>query len=140
MAVDRITVKTLISSDKQKVWDYYTEPKHIIEWNFADPSWHCPSATNDLRIGGNYLARMEAKDGSVGFDFAATYLKVEHLNRLVYEFGGREAEIKFEAHEDGVTVSISFNPETEHPIDMQRAGWQAILDNFKNYTENHLGN
>ena len=109
-------------------------------WNFADPSWHCPSATNDLTVGGRYVARMEAKVGSFGFDFDAVYTDVAHEERITYTFGGRYATISFveDVEDSGTTeVTISFDPETEHPIELQREGWQAILNTFKHYTETH---
>ena len=87
----KITVSALIHADVEKVWDYYTNPKHIVNWNFADPSWHCPNATNDMKIGGTYKARMEAKDGSFGFDFEAIYTEIEEGKSFTYEFGGRKA-------------------------------------------------
>lgn len=133
--MDKIQVQTNISADKQKVWDYYTNPEHITQWNFADPSWHCPSATNDLKIGGNYIARMEAKDGSFGFDFSAIYTDIKLGESLSYEFGGRMATIEFKNTNGSTEVTITFDPETENPIELQRNGWQAILDNFKKYTE-----
>jgi uncharacterized protein YndB with AHSA1/START domain len=137
MAPEKITIRAMVSAPQQKVWDYYTQPAHIIQWNFADPSWHCPTATNDLRVGGRYLARMEAKDGSYGFDFEATYTEIQPREKIAYEFGGRFATIEFQEKSGLTEVTISFDPETENPIEMQREGWQAILDNFKNYTESH---
>lgn len=139
MSQNRITISATVSADTKKVWDYYTSPEHITKWNFADPSWHCPSATNDLAVGGRYVARMEAKDGSYGFDFDAVYTDVVHEERITYTFGGRYATISFVEDEDNGTteVTISFDPETEHPIELQRDGWQAILNNFKQYTESH---
>lgn len=135
MSLEKITISAKVSADKKKVWVYYTSPEHITKWNFADPSWHCPSAKNDLTVGGRYVARMEAKDGSFGFDFDAVYTDVAIEESITYEFGGRYATISF-AEEDGtVKVTITFDPETQNPIELQRSGWQAILDNFKRYTE-----
>jgi uncharacterized protein YndB with AHSA1/START domain len=136
MSLEKIIVEAKIEADIQKVWDYYTNPPHIINWNFADPSWHCPSASNDLKVGGNYVARMEAKDGSFGFDFEAIYTEVLLLESFTYEFGGREAKVDFQQVGNSTSVKITFEPETENPIELQQAGWQAILNNFKNYTEN----
>ena len=136
MSLEKIIVEAKIEAGIQKVWDYYTNPSHIINWNFADPSWHCPSASNDLKVGGNYVARMEAKDGSFGFDFEAMYTEVHPLERFTYEFGGREAKVDFQQDGNSASVKITFDPETENPIELQQAGWQAILNNFKNYTEN----
>ena len=135
MTNEKITIKASVSADKAKVWAYYTKPEHIVNWNFADPSWHCPRASNDLTIGGRYIARMEAKDGSFGFDFDAVYTEIHDGQNFSYEFGGRHATVAF-AETNGMTeVTISFDPETENPVELQRTGWQAILDNFKNYTE-----
>lgn len=137
MTTDKITIKATVSADKQKVWDYYTQPEHITKWNFADPSWHCPTATNDLKIGGRYLARMEAKDGSFGFDFDAVYQEINQGESFIYEFGGRLARVEFKETNGQTEVTITFDPEAENSIDLQRQGWQAILDNFKKYTETH---
>jgi uncharacterized protein YndB with AHSA1/START domain len=135
MTEQKITIKANISADKQKVWDYYTQPEHIINWNFAHPSWHCPSASNDMKVGGQYIARMEARDGSFGFDFDAVYTEINLGDNFTYEFGGRYARIEFHDLNGQTEVTISFDPETENPIELQRDGWQAILNNFKKYTE-----
>jgi uncharacterized protein YndB with AHSA1/START domain len=135
MTEQKISIKASISADKQKVWDYYTQPEHIINWNFAHPSWHCPSASNDMRVGGRYIARMEARDGSFGFDFDAVYTEINLGDNFTYEFGGRYARIEFKDLNGQTEVTISFDPETENPIELQRDGWQAILNNFKKYTE-----
>jgi uncharacterized protein YndB with AHSA1/START domain len=133
----KITVKAIINAETKKVWDYYTNPHHIIHWNFADPSWHCPKAENDMRIGGIYNARMEAKDGSFGFDFEAIYSEINEGKNFTYEFGGRTATVQFNDLGNQTEVMVTFDPETENPAEMQRDGWQAILNNFKNYTENN---
>lgn len=135
MTTEKITIKATVSADKQKVWDYYTKPDHITKWNFADPSWHCPTATNDMKVGGRYVARMEAKDGSFGFDFDAVYREINQVNSFTYEFGGRLATVDFKEIEGKTEVIVTFDPETENPIELQRNGWQAILDNFKKYAE-----
>lgn len=132
-----ITIDTIVNSSISKTWNFYTEPQHITQWNFADPSWHCPSATNDMKIGGKYLARMEAKDASFGFDFEAYYTEINEGKNFTYEFGGRKCTVQFEEIGDATKVTISFDPETENPIEMQRTGWQLILNNFKNYTESN---
>ena len=137
MSNSKITVQAIISADTEKVLDYYTNPKHIINWNFADPSWHCPSAENDMRIGGTYKARMEAKDGSFGFDFEAIYSEIVEGKNFTYEFGGRTVSVQFNDLGNQTEVVVTFDPEKENPIDMQRGGWQAILNSFKNYTENN---
>jgi len=135
MSNSKITVQATINADSKKVWDYYTNPKHIIHWNFADPSWHCPSAENDMRIGGIYKARMEAKDGSYGFDFEAVYSSISEGKNFTYEFGGRTATVQIHDLGKQTEVVVTFDPEKENPIEMQKGGWQAILNSFKNYTE-----
>ena len=135
MTTEKITIKATVSAEKQKVWDYYTKPEHITKWNYADPSWHCPTASNELKVGGRYVARMEAKDGSFGFDFDATYTEVNQPHSLSYEFGGRFATVEFKMFQGQTEVIVTFDPENEFPIELQRQGWQAILDNFKKYTE-----
>lgn len=137
MSTEKITVRASINADAKKVWDYYTNPNHIIHWNFADPSWHCPRAVNDMRIGGTYNARMEAKDGSFGFDFEAVYSEITEGKHFTYGFGGRTARVQFKHLDSQTEVVVSFDPENENPVELQQAGWQAILNNFKNYTENN---
>jgi uncharacterized protein YndB with AHSA1/START domain len=134
---NNITVQAAIAASKQKVWDYYTQPEHITQWNFADVSWHCPTASNDLRIGGRYVARMEAKDGSVGFDFEAVYSEVSIGNSFSYGFGDRQAKVEFSEQQGMTEVSVTFDPETENSVELQKNGWQAILNNFKAYVESH---
>jgi uncharacterized protein YndB with AHSA1/START domain len=135
MILEKITVEVNVEVAIEKVWDAYTNPSHIINWNFADPSWHCPRSTNDLEVGGKYFARMEAKDGSFGFDFEAVYTEILSLESFTYEFGGRVAKVVFEQNNDSTSVKITFDPETENPVELQKAGWQTILNNFKKYTE-----
>lgn len=137
MAQDKISIRSTVSASRQKVWNYYTHPEHITKWNFADPSWHCPFATNDLKVGGRYVARMEAKDGSFGFDFDAVYTEINIGENFTYEFGGRFATVEFIESGGQTEVIITFDPESENSIELQRAGWQSILDNFKNYTESN---
>ncbi|MCE2789440.1 MAG: SRPBCC domain-containing protein [Saprospiraceae bacterium] len=134
---EKITICALVSADRQKAWDYYTLPEHVTKWNFADPSWHCPSASNDLTVGGRYVARMEAKDGSFGFDFEAVYTAIAPGESFTYEFGGRYASMHLTETDGGTEITVAFDPETENPVDLQQAGWQAILNNFKSYTEQH---
>lgn len=135
MSTSKITVQATVNADAKKVWEYYTSPTHITQWNFADPSWHCPTAINDMRVGGTYKARMEAKDGSFGFDFEAVYSEISSGKHFTYEFGGRKATVQFNPSGNTTEVIVTFDPETENPIEMQRGGWQSILNNFKNYTE-----
>ena len=137
MKPQKITIQSTVAADKQKVWNYYTQPEHITKWNFADPSWHCPTATNDLKVGGRYMARMEAKDGSFGFDFDAIYTEINVGQNFTYEFGGRFATVEFSEINGQTGVTVTFDPETENSIELQRNGWQAILDNFKKYTESN---
>lgn len=133
---NKITVTATLNADAKKAWEYYTNPVHITKWNFADPSWHCPSASNDMRVGGKYSARMEAKDGSFGFEFEATYDEVVNGERFSYTMpDGRQATVVFKKKDDQTEVDVSFDPESENPADLQKAGWQAILNSFKNYTE-----
>lgn len=133
--MEKITVSANIAATQQKVWDYYTLPEHITKWNFAHPSWHCPSASNDLRIGGRYHARMEAVDGSFGFDSDANYTALSIGSKFTYEFGGRFATVELKEQNGQTEISICFDPETENPVELQREGWQAILNNFKLYVE-----
>ncbi len=135
MITEKITVKTLVLASKQRVWDYYTNPNHITKWNFADPSWHCPAASNDMKIGGKYFARMESKDGSFGFDYVAIYTELDEGSNFAYEFAGRKVNVSLVDLNGETEVIITFDPENENPIELQRNGWQAILNNFKKYTE-----
>jgi uncharacterized protein YndB with AHSA1/START domain len=135
MKLEKITISAIVAADKQKAWDFYTMPVHITKWNFADPSWHCPSASNDVRIGGKYVARMEAKDGSFGFDFEAIYSAISAGDFFTYEFGGRVAHVSFRENNGNTEVTVTFDPENENSIELQRNGWQAILNNYKKYTE-----
>lgn len=131
-----IQIEASIMSPLSKVWSYWTEPKHITKWNFAVPEWQCPSASNDLRVGGKYAARMEAKDGSFGFDFEAIYDEVVLQKKLTYTMGdGRKATTTFEQVGDATKVTMVFVAESQNPIEMQKNGWQAILNNFKKYAE-----
>lgn len=137
MKNSKITVQATVEANAKKVWDYYNNPNHITNWNFADSSWHCPKAENDVKVGGTYKARMEAKDGSFGFDFEAVYTDIKEGQEFTYEFGGRNATVQFNGNGNKTEVIVSFDPETENSIEMQKGGWQAILNNFKNYTENN---
>lgn len=139
MENSKITIETIVLANKHKVWDYYTRPNHITKWNFATNQWHCPTASNDLQPGGKYSARMEAKDGSFGFDFEAIYNEIVPEQKIVYTLtDGRRVTITLEEEDkDKTSVTIVFDPESENPRELQKAGWQAILDNFKKYTENN---
>lgn len=131
-----ITVESIIEAPVEKVWIFWTQPEHITKWNYASDDWHCPSAENDLRTGGTYRARMEAKDGSMGFDFEATYDEVINHKKIAYTMtDGRQATTFFKSLDGKTKVTTSFDAENKNPVDMQKDGWQAILDNFKKYAE-----
>lgn len=131
----RITITTTVAAPLEEVWRAYTTPADITQWNAASDDWHTTTASVDLRVGGAFSSRMEAKDGSVGFDFGGTYTAVEPHAHLAYAFGERTADVTFRATADGVAVEVSFDPETSHPIAMQQHGWQCILDNFRRHVE-----
>ena len=131
----KITVETLVRAPIDKVWSAYTSPDDIKQWNTASNDWHTTKATVDLRVGGAFSSRMEAKDGSFGFDFAGTYTKVVPNELVEYSFGERTAVIEFTAGDSGVTVRVSFDAELENPEEQQRQGWQAILNSFTRYVE-----
>lgn len=130
-----IQIQATINADLSKTWDTYTNPDHIVNWNFAADTWCCPHATNDLRIGGKYLARMEAKDGSFGFDFEAIYTAINIGKSFSYAMENRMVHVTMEENEGKTTVQITFDPEDQNPPEMQEQGWQMILNNFKSYTE-----
>ena len=129
----KITVQSFVPSTIDLAWTAYTTPADITQWNFASEDWHCPSASVDLRVGGIFSSRMEAKDGSFGFDFGGEYTRIEHHKLIEYRFGDRIAEVQFVEEAEGVLVSVTFDPEQDNPIDMQQSGWQSILDNFAAY-------
>jgi len=119
-----ITVEVLVNADLQTAWDRYTNPEYITKWNFASDDWECPSATNDIRTGGEFSSRMQAKDGSVGFDFGGVYDEVVPLKSIKYHLEDeRKIIITFEEIEGGVKVTTIFDPETENPLEMQEGGW-----------------
>jgi uncharacterized protein YndB with AHSA1/START domain len=129
-----ITVQTTISAPITYVWECWTTPTHITQWNAASPDWHTPHSAVDLQVGGTFSSRMEAKDGSFGFDFWGTYTIVNAPTELAYTLGDdRKVSIQFVANGDNTTVIEQFEAEQTNPVDMQRAGWQAILDNFAAY-------
>ena len=131
----KVTVEALVQAPIETVWRSWTTPEHIMQWNAASEDWHTTNSVVDLRPGGQFSSRMEAKDGSMGFDFAGTYIRIEPMSFIAATFGERKMEIAFLPQADGVLVRETFDPETENPVEMQRAGWQAILDNFKRHTE-----
>ncbi|MFZ7114896.1 MAG: SRPBCC family protein [Bacteroidota bacterium] len=136
MEATKILVQASLAADKQKAWDYYTKPEHIIKWNFASDDWHCPRATNDMRVGGKYNARMEAKDGSFAFDFEATYDEIIPGERFQFTMpDGRRVNVSFDNSGSQTNVKVLFDAETVNSIELQRDGWQMILENYKKYTE-----
>ncbi|MBL7883014.1 MAG: SRPBCC family protein [Bacteroidia bacterium] len=138
MNTTKISIHATIAADIKKVWEYYAQPEHIKKWNFATDDWQCPSASNDMRVGGKYSARMEAKDGSFGFDFEAVYDEIISGERFTYTMpDGRKVTVNFKSNSNQTEMIIEFDAENENPIELQRDGWQAILNNFKNYTENN---
>jgi len=131
-----IHINATVNASLDKTWLYYTTPEHIMNWNFASPDWHCPTVTNDLRVGGKYCATMAAKDGSSSFEYTGYYTAIVPGKEYTLMLDdGRDVDVVFEAKAEGTLVTITFETENENSIDMQRAGWQAILDNFKQYTE-----
>lgn len=130
-----ITVATRIAAPIDRVWRTYTTPADIKRWNAASDDWHTTSASVDLREGGMFSSRMEAKDGSMGFDFAGTYTRIIEHKLIEYTFGDRRAQVAFADDGDSVQVAVTFDPETTHSQDQQRQGWQAILDNFRRHVE-----
>ena len=131
-----VTVETIITAPVEKVWKYWTTPEHITKWNNASDDWHTPKAENDLLVGGQFLSRMEAKDGSFGFDFVGVYDEVTTNELIAYTMGdGRKTKITFLNKDTETIVTETFEAETENSIELQKGGWQAILDNFKKYTE-----
>ncbi|PZN34876.1 MAG: ATPase [Proteobacteria bacterium] len=131
----KITVETIVKAPVETVWRAYTTPDDIKQWNAASADWHTPAASVDLRVGGAFCWRMEAKDGSMGFDFAGTYTNIVEHERLEYTFGDRTATVEFAQRPEGVGVRVTFDAESTHSVEQQRAGWQAILDNFARHVE-----
>lgn len=131
-----ITVQQTVNATPEKVWDYWTLPEHITQWNAASDDWYTPRAESDVRAGGLFSYRMEARDGSVGFDFGGTYDAVTPNEMIEYTLGdGRKVTVQFTPEGDGTKVVERFDAEMTNPVEMQQSGWQAILDNFKTYTE-----
>lgn len=129
-----ITVSATINAPIEKTWEYWTKPEHITKWTFASSDWHSPRAENDLKMGGRFTTRMEAKDGSAGFDFGGIYSIVEENKLLEYTMDdGRKVKVEFSDTPEGTLVTETFDPENQNSIDMQRDGWQSILENFKKY-------
>jgi uncharacterized protein YndB with AHSA1/START domain len=131
----KIIVETLARAPITKVWSAYTTPEDIRQWNTASADWHTTAASVDLRVGGTFTSRMEAKDGSFGFDFAGTYTKLIPQQLIEYSFGDRIGVVEFIPAEQGVTVRVTFDAESTHSVDQQRDGWQAILNNFAKHVQ-----
>lgn len=131
----KITVEAIVKAPVKAVWSAYTTPEDIKMWNAASDDWHTTKSSVDLRVGGAFTSRMEAKDGSFGFDFSGTYTTIVPNALIAYSFGDRAGIVEFEPGANGVTVRITFDAESEHPVDQQRQGWQAILDNFAKHVE-----
>lgn len=132
----KVTINANINAPIEKVWEYWNNPEHVTKWNAASEDWHSPKAENDLRKGGAFNYRMEAKDGSFGFDFAGVYDDVVPNQHISYTMGdGRSVSNEFADNNGTTEITSTFDAENENPVEMQREGWQAILDNFKKYTE-----
>lgn len=135
MTSQKIIVKTIVHAPIEKVWHDYTTPSEIKQWNAASDDWHTTNATVDLRVGGSFSSRMEAKDGSFGFDFAGTYTKIIEHKLIEYAFGERNAQVEFTPAQNGVVVRVTFDSEQTHSIEQQQQGWQSILNNFARHAE-----
>lgn len=136
MTQKAITIQTTVNAPVEKVWKYWNQPEHITKWAFASDDWHAPKAENDLRVDGTFSTTMAAKDGSFSFDFGGVYTKVENHKIIAYTIGdGRKVKVEFVSEGNQTKVVETFELESQNPEEMQRGGWQAILDNFKKYTE-----
>jgi uncharacterized protein YndB with AHSA1/START domain len=139
MTNNAITVKVTLAMSAAKAWDYFTNPDHIVNWNFASPDWHCPKSSNDVRVGGKMVSTMASRDGSMSFDFEGVYTEVREFEFLAFTMpDGREVQVKFESHGDTTNVIETFDPEDQNPLEMQHAGWLAILENYKKHAEGEL--
>ena len=139
MTATKITVETKIAAPIQEVWLAWNTPEDIKHWNSASDDWHTTKSAVDLRVGGAFSSRMEAKDGSMGFDFAGTYTKIIEHKLIESAFGDRVLLVEFMAGQDGVTVRETFDAESTHSVEQQRHGWQSILNNFKKHVESNRG-
>jgi uncharacterized protein YndB with AHSA1/START domain len=148
MSLQSITVTAIIQLNVDTTWDLYTQAEHITQWNFASDDWCCPTATNDLKVGGEFNYRMESRDGAVGFDFTGFYTGVIDKSKIRYKMGElsdysnpdlRQCEVSFVAIAENETqVTVAFTPEVENPIELQKTGWQAILNNFQKYCSSYV--
>ena len=131
-----ITIQATVLADTAKAWECYTLPEHITKWNFASDDWHCPSAFNELKVGGTYRVRMEAKDGSFGFDLEATCDSIEPRKSFTYTMAdGRPVQLVMRENGNSTEVTLTFEAENQNPVELQRDGWQAILNNYMKYIE-----
>ncbi len=131
-----IRIETTVNAPIEKVWDCWNNPEHVTQWNQAAPEWHCPSGRNDLRAGGKFSYRMEAKDGSFGFDFSGVYDEVKPMSYIQYHLDdNRKVEIRFVPTQDGIRITEDFEAENQNSLELQKMGWQAILDSFRKYAE-----
>ncbi|MDN5204632.1 SRPBCC family protein [Fulvivirgaceae bacterium BMA10] len=136
--MNTVTIESTVNQGIQKVWVFWTTPEHITNWNFATPDWHCPSAEHDLKVGGKLKYHMAARDGSMAFDYAGTFTNIQSEALLEYTLDdGRKVSIKFNEKDGATQVLESFEAENQNPLERQRQGWQAILDNFKKYVESN---
>ncbi len=139
--MEKITVSAVIAAPIHQVWDCWTLPEHITQWNYASDDWHCPEAKSDLKPGGNFSSKMAAKDGSFEFELAGTFDEVKKHQLITYTMDdGRWCTVSFMEVDDGIEVTEVFDAETQNPVEMQQAGWQAILNNFKKYAESLSSN
>lgn len=133
-----ITVQTFINAPLPKVWEYWNKPEHIMKWAFASDDWEAPATSNDLQVGGKFSTTMAAKDKSTSFDFNGVYTTVKELELIEYDIAdGRHVKVEFNETPEGVEIFETFDPEKTHSEEMQRSGWQAILNNFKKYVESN---
>jgi uncharacterized protein YndB with AHSA1/START domain len=131
-----LTVSITTNENPEKVWDYFTQPEHIVNWNFASDDWHCPAAENDLKVGNSFKYTMASKDGEMSFDFIGTYSEIQLHKKIAYTIAdGRKVIVTFENSDGKLTINETFEPENIHSLEMQQGGWQTILDNFKKYLE-----
>lgn len=134
--MEKITVSITTNHSLKNVWEKWTGAEHIVNWNFASDDWHCPKATNDPQTGGEFSSTMASKDGKMSFDFEGVYDEVIPMERIAYSMpDGRQVLVEFHTEENNTIVTETFDPETQNPVDLQKAGWQAILNNFKSYVE-----
>ena len=131
-----ITIETTVNAPVEKVWETWSRPEHITKWNSASEDWHTPRAENDLRTGGKFISRMESRDGKMGFDFGGIYDEVKEHEHIAYTMGdGRKVKVNFTKQGNSTRITESFDAESQNSLEMQKTGWQSILDNFKKYTE-----